>query len=99
MEIEFVVKKIVRECQEWVALPAPSSRSGTTELRLTSVGERYLKILTWLSEMPFASHHAYFNKHRRHDTGGWLLEHQKYGEWKMSDESSIFWLRGSRKYM
>ncbi|RPB08085.1 hypothetical protein P167DRAFT_578659 [Morchella conica CCBAS932] len=56
--------------------------------------ERYLKILIWFSQMPFASHHAYFSKHRRHATGDWLLEHQKYGKWKMSDESSIFWLRG-----
>lgn len=48
----------------------------------------------WLSKMPFSDHHNYFSKRRREGTGEWPLQHDKYGAWNMSENSSIFWLRG-----
>ncbi|KAI5850164.1 hypothetical protein DFP73DRAFT_222812 [Morchella snyderi] len=77
-------------------LQAPLTKIQSSVERMLAIvqGGRRSEILMWLSKMPFDDHHVYFSKRRREGTGGWLLQHEKYGAWKISDKSSTFWLRG-----
>jgi hypothetical protein len=57
-------------------------------------GDRRLKVLQWVSDVEFGSHHSEFKRRRHPDSGNWLLVNEKFGDWKVSSSTQIFWLRG-----
>jgi hypothetical protein len=56
-----------------------------------------LKILDWISDVPFGNHHATVNDKRTKDTCEWLLTHSQYQEWYDTSSSAILWLHGTRR--
>lgn len=57
------------------------------------------KILSWVSKIQFKKIHESARDGRTVDTGAWLLEHNKFKRWSLSDKSEILWLHGIRKYL
>jgi ankyrin repeat domain-containing protein 50 len=55
------------------------------------------KILSWTSSLEYEDHHTLASRGRTGNTGTWLLEHDRYEEWSLSDQSMILWLHGIRK--
>ena len=51
-----------------------------------------LQILHWLSAVPFSSHHKRHPESRIPGSGQWLLNHDRYLNWKNTSSSSIFML-------
>lgn len=62
------------------------------------VGAKRVKILLWLSDIPFHDHHKFSREHRHKETGNWLLQHDKFWKWRNSSGSSMLWLRGNGGY-
>ena len=56
-----------------------------------------LNILQWISSIPYAENHFFARQERTNGTGGWLLRHEKYREWRISSASMILWLHGDRE--
>ncbi|KAJ5316803.1 hypothetical protein N7508_001311 [Penicillium antarcticum] len=78
------------------ALNAPMKRmdEGIQHLLQTvDEGER-IKMLEWISPIPFGKNHNNVKEKRTPSTGGWLLQHEDFSKWEQN-ESSIFWLQGS----
>jgi methionine salvage enolase-phosphatase E1 len=61
------------------------------------LGERREKILKWLSETPHQKHYNHAKERLLENIGEWLLDNQKFWEWKSSGTSGIFWLHGIRE--
>lgn len=55
------------------------------------------KILQWISEIPYETDHYNAVKGRVKGTGQWLLDHEKYSQWRSADSSTTLWLSGIRK--
>lgn len=71
-----------------------------TNLRFDSIDERAkqqnrLKLLQWLSSVPYREHHQKELNDVLKNTGSWFLESQKYRSWKDSSETAVMWLHGS----
>lgn len=80
-------------------LKAPIVR---TDVRLTTLWDRSdqsrrIKILRWLSDIPYKDMHDEARKGHVKDTGEWLLKHEKYLEWRRSSASMVLWLHGIRE--
>ena len=58
-------------------------------------GTERLKILQWLSPVPYKKHHAQTRKDILSGTGTWLLQEQQLLDWQVSSASSIMWLHGA----
>jgi hypothetical protein len=74
----------------------------TMDIKLTAIWnsiaeDEYLRILTWVSNIPYQDNHYFARKGRTPGTGDWLLNHPKYQQWISSDKSLILWLYGIRK--
>ncbi|OGE49252.1 hypothetical protein PENARI_c022G06687 [Penicillium arizonense] len=78
------------------ALNAPMKRmdEGIQHLLQTVDEEERIKMLEWISPIPFGKNHNNVKEKRTPGTGGWLLEHEGFSKWEQSN-SSIFWLQGS----
>jgi len=59
--------------------------------------EQKAKILAWISNIPYKSHHKDISERRLHKTGKWLFEKEEYRLWKSSSVSTLLLLRGIRK--
>ena len=57
-----------------------------------------LKILQWLSHIPYEANHYAACQGRTVGTGQWLLKHDLFGDWRKSSASTILWLHGIRKW-
>ena len=55
------------------------------------------KILSWVSDIPYEEVHYVARKGWTNGTGKWLLDHERYVEWRASSASTILWLHGMRK--
>ena len=55
------------------------------------------KILSWVSDIPYEEIHYVARKGWTNGTGKWLLDHERYVEWRASSTSTILWLHGMRK--
>ncbi|KAK3933812.1 hypothetical protein QBC46DRAFT_326021 [Diplogelasinospora grovesii] len=78
-------------------LDAPLARvdeNVCTLLERTDNEER-LKILEWISLIPYGKHHGAVKEARTSDTCKWLLEHERFREWEDTSSSVILWLQGS----
>jgi hypothetical protein len=64
-----------------------------------STEEQRTKILSWTSNLEYEDHHTLASRGRTGDTGTWLLEHARFQEWHLSDQSMILWLHGIRKLL
>ena len=53
-----------------------------------------IKILNWLSSIPYKQHHIQARTDILEGTGGWFLNDDKLLEWRRSSSSSIMWLHG-----
>ena len=60
-------------------------------------GLERLKILEWISSIPYEENHDFARQGRTNGTGEWLLRHEKYREWRASSASMILWLHGDRE--
>ena len=78
------------------ALNAPMKRmdEGIQHLLQTVDEEERIKMLEWISPIPFGKNHNNVKEKRTPGTGGWLLQHEDFSKWEQSN-SSIFWLQGS----
>jgi hypothetical protein len=56
-----------------------------------------LKILLWVSNIPYKDSHFIAREGRVDGTGEWLFTHQRYVEWRRSSSSAILWLHGAGK--
>lgn len=56
-----------------------------------------LSILKWISGIPYRENHDFARQGRRRKTGAWLLQHERYREWRASSASMILWLHGDRE--
>ena len=63
----------------------------STQLLLES---QRLQLLHWLSPVPFSSHHKRHSESRIPGSGQWLLDHNRYRNWRNTSSSSIFLLHG-----
>ena len=55
---------------------------------------QHLQLLHWLSPVPFSSHHKRHSESRIPGSGQWLLDHDRYINWRNTSSSSIFMLHG-----
>ena len=58
--------------------------------------ERFLKLLQWLSPVPYSRHHEYYSEIRLKTTGKWLQNHPEYIRWNRSSSSSLLLIHGVR---
>ena len=56
------------------------------------------KILKWLSPDNFEETHQRHFKKRFENTGQWLLDDSRFRYWRESEQSSLLWCYGARKY-
>ena len=54
-----------------------------------------LKILRWLSSVPYREHHQKEIAEVLANTGSWFLESQTFTSWKSSHETAVMWLHGA----
>jgi hypothetical protein len=63
---------------------------------LEKVGEEeLLKVLDWISKVPYGLNHKTVTEKRTSDTCEWLLGHNRYQEWQDASASIILWLCGT----
>jgi hypothetical protein len=60
--------------------------------------EEYVKIVQWISSIPFEDVHNDARAGRTGGTGNWLLEHPQFQEWRNTSDASVLWICGSRKW-
>ena len=70
--------------------------------RVAALGEKLdrserLGILEWISDTPYEENHDFASKGRTYGTGEWLLQHERYGEWRECSASATLWLHGDRE--
>lgn len=53
-----------------------------------------LKLLSWLSTIPYVQHHRQIIDEVQKGTGIWFLHDPDYRDWRDSRESSLLWLHG-----
>ena len=56
-----------------------------------------LSILEWISGICYEENHFFARHGRTSGTGEWLLQHERYREWRASSASMILWLHGDRE--
>src|SRR5437773_12521909 len=61
--------------------------------------ERRKTVSRWLSEVPYADHHAAITSVRLSGTGTWFLERPEYQDWRDKIGSEILWLHGDREFI
>lgn len=71
--------------------------SGLAALREKLDSAQRLKILEWISDIPYAENHNFACQGRTSGTGEWLLRHKSYFEWRASSASMMLWLHGDRE--
>ncbi|CAG7966071.1 unnamed protein product [Penicillium nalgiovense] len=78
------------------ALDAPMKRvdENIQHLLQNMDEEQRIKMLEWISSIPFGKNHNNVKEKRTPGTGEWLLQTEDFATWEQSD-SSIFWLQGS----
>jgi hypothetical protein len=68
------------------------------EALLQSVGtKRRIKILQWISAIPYEDNHNTASMGHTSGTGEWLLQHDTYIKWRTSRTCNVLWLHGIRK--
>jgi ankyrin repeat domain-containing protein 50 len=82
-----------------VDLTAPIIR---TDRQVTKLWDRLndskrTKILAWASSIPYEDNHYTARQGHVASTGEWLLNHERYREWRGSSASMILWLHGIRE--
>lgn len=65
-----------------------------SQSRLTISGEKRANVLEWLSDVPYQDHHKLSQGRRQEGTGQWLLQHDKFDNWRKSSQSML-WFRGN----
>ncbi|MCJ1450686.1 hypothetical protein MMC28_001019 [Mycoblastus sanguinarius] len=53
-----------------------------------------LKVLEWLSSIPYERHHKKALDEVLHGTGLWFLEDEEYRHWRDSDQNAVLWVHG-----
>lgn len=54
-------------------------------------------MLEWISGICYEENHFFASQERTSGTGEWLLQHERYREWRTSSASMILWLHGDRE--
>ena len=65
---------------------------------LTLLESERLKLLGWLSKVPYRRHHTVAGKGYLRNTCEWLFQKAEYYDWMNDSSSSILWLHGIRMY-
>lgn len=76
-----------------------NSNHQETMSRFDNIEESYdehdrLKILSWLSAIPYHQHHKKSYSEVLEGTGSWFLEDTQYHQWRESDQSAMLWIHG-----
>ena len=79
-------------------------RTFRTDERVSSFLEKVdrreqLKILDWISNVQYGTHHKTAKENRTQSTCEWILRHKYYLEWQDTSSSIILWLHGSRRFL
>lgn len=70
-----------------------------SELVLEQMGrDDQIRMLEWISPIPYTSHHNRLKESRTRDTCEWLLGHEKFHAWEKARTSMVLWLQGTREY-
>ncbi|KAI0966492.1 hypothetical protein F4678DRAFT_449592 [Xylaria arbuscula] len=54
-----------------------------------------IKLLEWISRIPYGEHHERMKDARTSGTCEWLLRHNKFRRWEAFSLSTVLWLQGS----
>ena len=54
------------------------------------------RILKWTSIIPYEELHNAAKSGKTPGTGEWILQHDRFLQWRDSDSSNVLWLYGSR---
>lgn len=66
------------------------------ELVLEQMGrDDQIRMLEWISPIPYTSHHNRLKESRTRDTCEWLLGHEKFHAWEKARTSMVLWLQGT----
>lgn len=84
----------VRNLLEGLRTPINRLANQATLSTQTLQENQYLKLLRWLSSVPFSRHHERHSENRIPGSGRWLLDHPQYLSWKSSSSSSTLLLHG-----
>ena len=73
-----------------------------TDSRVAALFEKQEKserqsILEWISGIHYEDNHQFARQGRTSGTGEWLLQDERYREWRASSASMILWLHGDRE--
>ncbi|CAI7595617.1 unnamed protein product [Penicillium glandicola] len=79
------------------ALQAPMARvdEGVSHLLKHTEESDRIKLLEWISAIPFGTHHETKRECRTPGTGEWLLENGGFHSWEKATSSVLFWLQGN----
>jgi hypothetical protein len=77
--------------------PIMRTDSGVAALYANLNESERFDILTWLSSIQYEKNHRTAREGRTDGTGKWLLEHERFLDWRRSSSSMILWLHGIRK--
>ncbi|RYP72603.1 hypothetical protein DL771_004098 [Monosporascus sp. 5C6A] len=67
------------------------------ECRKSESAER-VRMLQWMSTIPFEDMHNQAKDGRTHDTGLWLLAHKQFNKWRLEGASMTLWVYGPPGY-
>ncbi|XMA14664.1 hypothetical protein WAI453_007455 [Rhynchosporium graminicola] len=59
--------------------------------------KEWLKLLKWISNIPYGDHHRTVTGEQTGGTCEWLLRHKDYVNWREADSSSALWIPGTGK--
>ena len=68
-----------------------------SESAYTILGSERLKILEWLSTVPYTSHHKRISEGRLAGTAEWLFDKEEYLTWRSLNTSKLLLLWGIRE--
>lgn len=100
-EVEYTMhisdRKLLHEIFENAQLQEPIAQIGGQLRQVLDVvinieDNKYSDVLKWVSPILHMDHHQQIQP--MEGTGKWLLDHSDWKEWRQSQKSGLFWLRG-----
>ncbi|KAF4448569.1 hypothetical protein F53441_8046 [Fusarium austroafricanum] len=64
------------------------------QMQVLETNER-IKILSWISSIPYGKHHNAIKEARTYNTCEWILQDRRFKEWEHCNTSMLLWLQGS----
>jgi ankyrin repeat domain-containing protein 50 len=78
-------------------LPILRTDENVEALLDNAANDEELRVLEWISNVPYGKHHKTVSDSRTATTCEWISNHAKFVTWHSSSRSSLLWLQGIRK--